>query len=321
MWNASQALETGAFRSDEIKAGMFDGGRCGMHCGGFPEQEPEDDVCSAVRSGDSGAGLTDSAAVLDPLDELRILESSVADSDRRASAPASCATPAIAGVEHLERPMVMGELDAPLANQEQVRVFDALTGEDLGAAVVNSRWWTLEDPRVLTQGQAVVYVARLIDAAGEASDLSNACEFVFEASAAGARATRTEHSRGAAGSQALPVGESGAVALITQVTVESRQRVVAVMRKRPGDAKLIRCRHIISGTLSEALRTGETLHVFDGSIDLGCALVRGTTWMFCDERILRATYALNYTALIVDRDGNLGSSSSIYMMTAGEAGD
>lgn len=325
MWNASEALETGTFRSDEFEVGMPESSRRVMYCKFEPADSPEDDVSSAARRGDSEVRRAESDAVLGPFDELRILESSLLDLDleldRDGAGVAGFATPMVAGVEHLEHPMVMGELDVPLAAREKVHVFDALTGEDLGAAIVNHRWWMLEDSRSLVRGQPVVYVARLIDAAGEVSELSNACEFVFECPSTAMRSAGTEHLPGVVEREMFKSSAPSAVALITQVTSQCREKVGTQSRKRPGGSKMVRCRRIITGTLTEALCAGETVRVFDGAIDLGRASVSGKSWTFCDDRILRATCALSYTAHVVDRAGNLGPSSSIYMMTAGETSD
>src|SRR5690606_12261403 len=133
------------------------------------------------------ARQAESGTVLNSYDVLRILEPSIADLDRLLAVPASFAVPRIAGVEHFEHPMLRGDLDAPLAAGEEVHGFDALTGEKLGAAMVEHRSWTFEDTRAMSHGQTVVYITRVIDVEGGVGELSNACEFIFGRPAAGVR--------------------------------------------------------------------------------------------------------------------------------------
>jgi hypothetical protein len=134
---------------------------------------------------------------------------------------------------------------------------------------------------------------------------------------------RTRSAQGSARAITREMFEStmpSGVAHITEVTTQYQEKVGAPTRRRSGDARNSRgYRRIISGTLSEALRAGESVHVFDGSIDLGPASVNGKTWTFCDARILRLGTALSYTAHVTDRAGNLGPVSSIFMMTVGES--
>jgi len=283
------------------------------------EQDEADYAATAAHQRDVKAWPAESGAVLDPLDELRILESWLEDHEGAATNAGSLPTPRIANVTHFERPTIRGEVDAALAADEEVHVSDALTGEDLGAAIVNERWWTLKDPRALAHGQVVVYVARVLNEKGDASELSNPCEFIFVHPSAGRRA---QGARGSADAMTREMFENtmpAGVALITQVTTQYQEKIGAPSRRRSGDAKNSRGYRRISGTLSEALRAGESVHVFDGSIDLGPASVNGKTWTFCDARILRLGTALSYTAHVTDRAGNLGPVSSIFMMTVGES--
>src|SRR5690606_2534870 len=120
------------------------------------EQDEADYAATAAHQRDVKAWPAESGAVLDPLDELRILESWLEDHEGAATNAGSLPTPRIANVTHFERPTIRGEVDAALAADEEVHVSDALTGEDLGAAIVNERWWTLKDPRALAHGQVVV---------------------------------------------------------------------------------------------------------------------------------------------------------------------
>lgn len=261
----------------------------------------------------------ESDVVLSPFEEWRIIGSSIEGLERVVGVSPSFAMPQILDVSHFERPRIRGELDVPLAAHEEVHVFDALTGEDLGAAIVDHREWALEDSRVLSDGQIVVYVARVIDANGNAGELSNACDFVVEHPSPGTHARNADELEGFAADEASDSTPSS-FALITDVASECRERAPQA-RRRPGDSKMSKCRRILSGTLSEPLRAGDMVRVFDGAIDLGRASVRGNTWTFCDERILRIGTSLSYTAHVANRYGILGPISSIYMMTVGEAGE
>ena len=252
---------------------------------------------------------------IDALKELYMLESCIDDLEGVVKGFMPSVRPRITGVTLLEMPIVQGEIDAPLAKGEAIHVFDALTGEDLGAAFVNGRWWTIEDTRPLKERQIVTYVARLIDADGRAGELSNAREFLFQDTSQGDDVVALfcndlQH--------AAPL----AVAVVRNVEIERYGRSVTPSRKRPDDAKMIvGQRRIVSGTLSMELVAGESVHLFDGQVDIGCPVVNGARWTFCDERVLRVGSAVSYTAQVSDRAGRFGLSSSVYMMTVCESAE
>jgi hypothetical protein len=249
------------------------------------------------------------SAVLDAHGELNILEG-VLDEFKD---PPALATPRIVTVEQLGAPVLTGDLDVPLAANQALHVFDAMTGEDLGPALVNHLWWTFTDTRVLSSRQLVVYVARLRDERGEEGELSNACEVIVGFSANEVRSAAAENS----GGEMIAGSGPATVAVITQVTSQGSEKVLVQSRTR---AELrVGGRWVILGALSAALRPGERVQVFDGSIDLGSATVNGQQWMFCDTRVLRVSSVLSYTAYVVDTAGNLGPASSIVMLTAGES--
>ena len=68
----------------------------------------------------------------------------------------------------------------------------------------------------------------------------------------------------------------------------------------------------ISGTLSAALATGETLRIFNGTTLLGSATVNNTTKTWSFTPTLAATAGINYsiTARVADAAGNLGTASA-----------
>ena len=70
----------------------------------------------------------------------------------------------------------------------------------------------------------------------------------------------------------------------------------------------------LTGGLSTALVTGESVLIYDGSTYLGVATVTGTTWTFSDSRILTDTQIVNYIAVISDI-ANEGTPSATYTVT------
>jgi hypothetical protein len=71
----------------------------------------------------------------------------------------------------------------------------------------------------------------------------------------------------------------------------------------------------IGGTLSAALATGETVHIYDGTTYLGNASVSGTTWSYADSRMLINAQSVSYTALVADAAGNQSTAGSAYTAT------
>ena len=71
----------------------------------------------------------------------------------------------------------------------------------------------------------------------------------------------------------------------------------------------------ISGTISVALATGETVRIYDGSTYLGNASVTGTTWSYADSRTLNNNQNVSYTARIADAAGNQSAAGTAYLAT------
>ena len=71
----------------------------------------------------------------------------------------------------------------------------------------------------------------------------------------------------------------------------------------------------ISGTLSAALITGESLRIYDGGTVLGSAVVNGTTWTYTDSRTLSNSQQVSYTARVIDLAGNQSTASTAYTAT------
>ncbi len=62
----------------------------------------------------------------------------------------------------------------------------------------------------------------------------------------------------------------------------------------------------VNGTISAALASGETIHVFRGAVDIGNATASGTSWSFSDT--LGSNQSYSYTARVIDAAGNLGTN-------------
>lgn len=255
------------------------------------------------------------AEALSAADEMLLLEAGGMGRllSVQAAARAGClATPFIDDVQGNDPGAVVnGMLDAPAGSDEAVRICDALTGENLGTATVTGKRWTFQDPRTLSCGRIVVYIAHLVDAAGNAGTLSNAYDVII-APTRGAMLTMICAHAGASSSDfdfdmgaRIDLPGPSAVATVTDVTGAG-----LVSDGTGGHTSLM-----VSGTLSAAPGEGETVRVFDGASDLGIATVNGTTWTFQDVREVVQGQAVNYTSQVADAAGNLGQASSIYMMT------
>jgi Ca2+-binding RTX toxin-like protein len=71
----------------------------------------------------------------------------------------------------------------------------------------------------------------------------------------------------------------------------------------------------ISGTLTAALVTGETVRIYDGSTFLGTATISGTTWSYVDSRTLTNNQGVSYTARVADAAGNQSAAGTAYTAT------
>ena len=71
----------------------------------------------------------------------------------------------------------------------------------------------------------------------------------------------------------------------------------------------------ISGSLSAAIATTDTVRIYDGKTYLGDATVSGTTWTFDDARILTDKQVVSYTAQVADTAGNQSAAGTPYLAT------
>jgi hypothetical protein len=167
-----------------------------------------------------------------------------------------------------------------LAIGESLRVYDGSTflGNATVSVVVGGQsTWAYSDSRILNNGQALSYTARVADAA-------------LNQSAAGTAYTATV---------VTPAAVSGLVdnagALQGNVVTGSTT----------DDTSLSLTGTLGGATDGAALAAGENVRVYDGSTFLGNATVSvvaggQSTWTYSDSRILNNGQALSYTARIAD---------------------
>ena len=180
---------------------------------------------------------------------------------------------------------IAGTLSVAIGATDTVRVYDGAAY--LGNAVVSGSNWTYADSRVLVDGEAVSYTARVSDAAGNQSSAT------------------------AAYTATVDNGAPAQTALVTAITdnVGLIQGVVA-NGGMTDDAQLT-----ISGTLSAVIGGGDTVRIYDGSTYLGTATVTSTTWSYVDTRTLVDGAVLSYTAQVINAAGTLGTATAAYAAT------
>jgi hypothetical protein len=70
----------------------------------------------------------------------------------------------------------------------------------------------------------------------------------------------------------------------------------------------------LTGTLSAALGTGDTVRIYDGATFVGTATVNGTAWTFTPNALTDGT-THTYTAVVADAAGNLATPSAGLTLT------
>ena len=154
----------------------------------------------------------------------------------------------------LFRSSLSGTLSAALASDETIRIYDGATC--LGTASPSSAgptwFWRFTDPRILSDGQAVSYTALVADLAGNKGAAGSAYDLSVDTSA--------------------PATTAAVTAVLDDVGFF--QGVVA-RGGRTDDTQLS-----LSGTLSAALASDETIRIYDGATCLGTASPSsaGPTW-------------------------------------------
>jgi len=179
------------------------------------------------------------------------------------------------GVTNDPNPSVNGTLDTPIAANEALHVFDAVTGVDLGLAIVTGTTWTFQDPRTVNDGDVVRYTAQVIDAAGGTGPVSNAYEIN------------------------IVITPPTQVATLTAITDDTG---AATNDFITSDQTLT-----LSGTLSAAIGPDKLLKVFDeNGGELGTATVTGLNWTFDDSGRTQTEGNHSYQLRVDDTAGNQG---------------
>ena len=175
---------------------------------------------------------------------------------------------------------VAGLLSAALNPNETVAIYDGSTY--LGDAIVSGTSWVFDDPRSLTNGQAVNYVAKVVDPVGNIGTPSN---------------TYAANVDIAAPSQAI--------------TIVNYADDIGASKGNFNSGTITDDRNpVINGTLGANLASGEVVKIFggDGSY-LGNASVSGTDWTFSPPKLLNGSTNV-YKALIADAAGNEGAPAA-----------
>ena len=174
-------------------------------------------------------------------------------------------------------PKVQGTISVPLDAGESVVVLrnDATLGTASVAA--GGSTWSYQDSGLLNG--TYIYTAQVVDAAG------------------------------------APTANSGALTITVAANPPQIVTIMAVQDNLPPVIGLITDGSTTNddtptfqGTLSAALSSGQSLHIFRNSVDVGTARVSGTNWVFEDGG-LQSGKTYTYTARVVDRQGNMGSES------------
>ncbi|AIR03539.1 hypothetical protein JT31_02585 [Cedecea neteri] len=186
-------------------------------------------------------------------------------------------------------PVVSGTLSSALVTGETVKVYDGTTL--LGTATVDSvnNTWSYADTRTLANGSTPSYTARVADAAGNQSAAGTAYTVTIDTTAP----TTTAAVTGVADDVGIVTGN--------------------VARGGSTDDTS----PVVSGTLSSALVTGETVKVYDGTTLLGTANVDSVnnTWSYADTRTLANGSTPSYTARVADAAGNQSAAGTAYTLT------
>ncbi|PZV03177.1 MAG: hypothetical protein DCF23_10325 [Cyanobium sp.] len=181
-------------------------------------------------------------------------------------------------------PTIIGTFSAPLVAGESVRIFNGTSF--LGNAVVNNTTGTWSYTPTLPANAGVTYsiTARVADAAGNLGVASAARTFFLDSTA--------------------PLTTAAISAVTDNVGIITG---TVAAGGRTNDLT-----PTITGSLSAALASGETLRIFNGTTLLGSATVNNTTRTWSYTPTLPASAGITYsiTARVADAAGNLGVASA-----------
>ncbi|MFN9644238.1 MAG: Ig-like domain-containing protein [Cyanobacteriota bacterium] len=180
-----------------------------------------------------------------------------------------------------------GTLSAVLAEDESIRVYDGTTY--LGNAIITESGlsWTYIDSRLLADSQAVSYIARVADLAGN------------------------QGSGGSFYSLTVDTTPSAVIADISVIT----DNVPFIQGPVANGGLSNDTTPTLSGSYGAALASGDSLRIFDGETLLGVASLNPTarTWSFTTGVLPAGSHS--FTTRIVDAAGNFGLVSAPYVFT------
>ena len=181
--------------------------------------------------------------------------------------------------------VVSGTLSKALVTGDVVAIFDGVT--KLGNATVSGTTWTYTDTRTHAHEKALSYTAQVVDAVGNTST-------------------------SAAYTATVDIVAPEKTAAVTSIVDDFGIFTGPVSSTGITDDTSLS----LTGTLSAALATGETVRIYDGATYLANAvMLTETTWTFTDTRTLTNAKGLSYTARVTDAAGNMGVAGTAYTAT------
>ncbi|MEB3276099.1 MAG: Ig-like domain-containing protein [Cyanobacteriota bacterium] len=190
--------------------------------------------------------------------------------------------------------LIRGTISASLASGETVRVYgDDGSGEALiGTATVSGASWSISDSTTRSNGETVTYTARVADAAVNEGAAGNTYSATINTAAAAPTTT-------------------------TAVTGVADNVGPVTGNVANGGSTDDTNGFVVSGTLSDALTSGQVVRVYAGGVFLGnaTASVGDTNWSYSDSTSRSDGQTIVYTAQVADAGGLLGPLSSTYSVT------
>ena len=180
-----------------------------------------------------------------------------------------------------------GTLTTALLMGETIRIYDGFTY--LGQATITGSGltWSYTDTRILGDGQAISYTARVADRAGNLGPA------------------------GAAYSITIDTTAPSQTAAIANVSDNVGLVQGSIVNGGVSDDTIL----TLSGTYSAALLSGESLRIFDGNTLLGIATIYAATrtWIFTTTTL--STGSHSFVARVADAAGNLGAAAAPFVVT------
>ncbi|SPL71105.1 HYR domain protein [Acinetobacter stercoris] len=199
-------------------------------------------------------------------------------------------------------PLLEGSLTSSLSTGETVGVYR--DGVKIGTAEVSGTTWSYQDSGLLNGNQYkyTVAVENSIGVKGTESDiyLINVDNGVSDANVISQDESVNIFARDAGLSQVIT---------ITEIYDNKGPGIGVIAEGNVTNDDLPEIR----GSLSQPLATGEAVYILRNGVEVGEATVTGTEWTFEDGG-LGSRQAYTYTAIIKDIDGNIISTSNIYVI-------